>query len=71
MSGLRRGSRVKWNYSGHEAEGKIVEVFTERVTRTLKGSSVTRNGTPDDKALLIEQAHGDQALKLESEVEAS
>jgi hypothetical protein len=69
VSGFRKGTRVRWNYAGHAAEGNIVELFDERVTRELEGSSVTRNGSPDDKALLIEQDDGDQVLKLESEVE--
>ncbi|HCT34393.1 MAG TPA: DUF2945 domain-containing protein, partial [Sulfitobacter sp.] len=31
---------------------------------------VTRNGSDDDPALLIEQDDGDEVLKLSSEVEA-
>tara|TARA_R110002096_G_scaffold14879_2_gene52561 strand:+ start:918 stop:1067 length:150 start_codon:yes stop_codon:yes gene_type:complete len=49
----------------------VTERFTKSVTRTLKGSEVTRNGSDDDPALLIEQDDGDEVLKLSSEVEAT
>ena len=38
-------------------------------SRSLKGSEITRNGTPEDPALYIEQEDGDGVLKLASEVE--
>ena len=38
--------------------------FEQKVTRTLKGSDVTRNGSTDDPALLIEQDDGTEVLKL-------
>jgi len=36
--------------------------FEQKVTRTLKGSDVTRNGSTDDPALLIEQDDGTEVL---------
>ena len=45
------------------------ETFSEEVTKTIKGSEVTRKGESGNKALLIEQEDGDEVLKLESEVE--
>ena len=44
------------------------EVFTERVSRTIKGSEITRNATEDDPAYLIEQDDGDRVLKSHSEL---
>jgi len=66
---IRSGSKVKWKWGNGTAEGKVEETFTETVTRTIKGSSVTRNGESGNKALLIIQDDGDKVLKLESEVE--
>ena len=66
---IRTGTTVKWNWGNGTAEGKVKETFEEEVTRTLKGSKVTRKGSEDDKALLIEQEGGTQVLKLQSEVE--
>jgi Hypervirulence associated proteins TUDOR domain len=71
VSRVRTGTRVTWSYGGHEATGKVVERFAEPVTRTIKGSSITRNGSEDNHALLIEQDDGDRVLKLESEVETA
>ena len=66
---IRKGSKVKWSYGKGTAEGKVKETFDKEVTRKLKGSEVTRKGSKDDKALLIEQEDGDEVLKLQSEVE--
>lgn len=66
---IREGSTVKWTWGNGEATGKVAETFTREVTRTFKGTEVTRKGESGNKALLIEQADGDKVLKLESEVE--
>lgn len=66
---IRQGTRVKWNWGKGTAKGKVLETFTEEVSRKLQGSEITRKGSDDNKALLIEQEDGDQVLKLESEVE--
>jgi len=66
---IREGTQVKWKWGSGTAEGKVKKTFTEKVTKTIKGSEVTRNGSEDDKALYIEQEDGDMVLKLESEVE--
>ncbi len=65
---IRKGSKVKWKWGSGEAEGKVIDTFTKKVTQTLKGSEITRIGEPGNKALLIEQEDGDKVLKLESEV---
>lgn len=66
---IRIGSKVSWKWGTGTAEGKVEETFTEEVTRTLKGTEVTRKGEPGNKALLISQEDGTMVLKLESEVE--
>jgi hypothetical protein len=66
---IRKGTEVKWKWGNGHASGKVSETYTESVTKTIKGSEVTRNGSSDDKALYIEQEDGDKVLKLESEVE--
>ena len=66
---IRTGTVVTWSWGAGTAEGKIVEVHHRKVTRTLSGSEITRNGTEKDPALLIEQEDGAQVLKLRSEVE--
>lgn len=66
---IRKGSKVKWKWGSGTAEGKVKETFSEKVTRTIKGNSISRNGEQGNKALLIVQEDGDEVLKLESEVE--
>jgi hypothetical protein len=68
MSSYSQGDGVSWAWGQGRAEGVIKEIFTDKVTRTLQGSEVTRNGSDDDPALLIEQEGGTQVLKLKSEV---
>lgn len=71
MVSYGKGDQVSWAWSNGRGTGKVTETFTRKVTRTLKGSEITRNGTHDDPALLIEQDDGDEVLKLSSEVDAA
>lgn len=61
---------VKWDWGNGTACGQVTERFEREVTRTLKGSEVTRDGSEDDPAYLIKQDDGDEVLKLGSELEA-
>lgn len=60
---------VKWDWGQGTAQGQIKERFEREVTRTLKGSEVTRDGSEDNPAYLIKQEDGDEVLKLGSELE--
>ncbi|WP_372993448.1 DUF2945 domain-containing protein [Sulfitobacter sp.] len=71
MAQISEGSKVKWDWGQGTATGTVQEEFTESVTRTLKGSEVTRNGSEDTPAYLIAQDDGDEVLKLSTEVEAA
>lgn len=64
-------TKVQWKWSGGTAEGYVREVFREKVTRNIKGSEITRNGSDDDPAYVIEQKDGDKVLKLHSELRKS
>lgn len=65
---FRKGSKVSWKWSANTASGKIVERFTEKVTRTIKGTEVTREASSKEPAYLIEQDDGDKVLKSKSEL---
>lgn len=65
---IKKGATVEWNWGKGTGEGKVVDVFTERVTRKIKGEEITRNATPEEPAYLIEQEDGDQVLKSASEL---
>ncbi len=66
---IRKGSEVSWKWGNGEAVGKVQETYTKEVTKTIKGSKITRKGEQGNKALLIRQEDGSEVLKLESEVE--
>ena len=44
-------------------------IHHDTVSRTTKGSEITRHGSDDDPAYVIEQEDGTVVLKLKSEVE--
>ena len=62
------GDTARWNWGGGEGSGKIVQIYTESVTKELQGSEITRHGEDDNPAYLIEQDDGDRILKLDSEL---
>ncbi len=65
------GDEVEWNWGNGTGTGKVTERFTSKVTRTLKGSEVTREASEDEPAYLIEQDDGDQVLKSVTELSQS
>lgn len=66
---FRKGQQVQWNWGNGEGRGQVKERFERRVERTLRGSEITRNGSEDNPAYLIEQEDGDEVFKLGSELE--
>ncbi len=66
---IREGTEVSWTWGSSTASGKVTEIHREKLTRTTKGSAITRNGSDDDPAYVIEQEDGTVVLKLRSEVE--
>lgn len=68
---IRKGSKVTWKWGSSTAEGKVAEIHREKVTRQIKGEKITRDGSKDDPAYLIEQEDGGKVLKLKSEVKAT
>lgn len=66
--GFEEGSRVEWDWGNGTGAGKVTERFTEKVTRTIKGSQITRDASSDEPAYMIEQEDGDRVLKSHSEV---
>lgn len=66
---IQKGSNVKWKWGNGIAEGKVIATYSKKVTKQIKGESITRNGEKDNKALYIAQEDGSKVLKLESEVD--
>lgn len=66
---IRKGTRVKWHFGNGYGRGKVEASFKQKVSKTIGGSLITRYGQKNNKALFIKSNNGDEALKLESEVE--
>jgi hypothetical protein len=63
------GDKVKWNWGNGTGTGTVTKKYTQRITKTISGSEITRNASDDDPAYLIEQADGDEVLKSGTELE--
>lgn len=69
QASFQTGQYVEWNWGTGTARGRIKERFERDVTRTIKGTEVTRNGDKQNPAYLIEQDDGDEVLKRGSELQ--
>ncbi|WP_409432254.1 DUF2945 domain-containing protein [Litorimonas sp. RW-G-Af-16] len=69
MSGYTEGTDVKWEWGNGTAKGTIETVYTQKITRTIKGTEVTREASDDEPAYYIKQSDGDAVLKSHTEVE--
>ncbi|MGB7415237.1 MAG: DUF2945 domain-containing protein [Thermosynechococcaceae cyanobacterium] len=65
---LKTGQKVAWAWGNGEAEGTLKEIHHSTISRTTKGNEVTRHGSDDNPALVIEQEDGTEVLKLQSEL---
>lgn len=65
------GTHVRWSWGEHTAHGIVRKVFTHRIERTMKGTTVTRAADRKNPAYLIEQEDGDAVLKSHSELHAA
>ena len=63
------GTRVKWQWGRGWGHGTVAERFTRKVTRTIKGATITRRATEEEPAYLIDLEDGDKVLKSCVEVE--
>lgn len=61
------GDKVKWNWGSSEAHGEVRRIDRRKVTRMIKGSEITRNGTQEEPAYDLMQDDGDEVLKSQSE----
>ncbi len=66
---MKIGDYVGWKWGYGVAEGKIIDIKPEKTQIESKGKLITRNGTSEDPALIIEQDNGTRVLKLAHEVQ--
>ena len=71
MAKFKVGNEVEWPWGRNFATGRVKEIFEESVTKTIKGSKITRHGSAEKPAYLIEQANGNVVLKSETELHSA
>ena len=69
MTKISTGDTVEWKWGNGTAKGKVTQEFTSDITRTIKGTEVTRNASTEEPAFLIEQDDGNEVLKSCTEVD--
>ncbi|QTE22231.1 DUF2945 domain-containing protein [Polaribacter cellanae] len=52
---IKKGTKVSWKWGRGTAEGKVEKTYTKEITKTIKGTEVTRNGEERNKALYMKQ----------------
>lgn len=60
---LKKGDKVSWKFGGNKTKGKVVERFTDTVTKTIKGKKIKRKASKDKPAFLVRTKDGKKALK--------
>lgn len=68
MAQLKKSAKVQWKWLGRNIVGTVEDIFTAKITKTIKGKAITRNGSPDKPAYLVKSESGNLALKLETEL---
>lgn len=68
MKAFRKGTLVQWKWAGGKVSGKVEEVFKMSITKTIKGSKITRHGSDEKPAYLVRSEAGNIALKLHTEL---
>jgi len=68
MAKFNIGNLVEWPWGKGHAVAKVKEIFSESITKTIKGKKITRHGTAEKPAYLLVQENGNLVLKLESEL---
>jgi len=65
------GNPVKWKWGNGYGHGRVKSRFTQKVTRKIDDSEITRNGSKDNPAYYIDTDDGGNVLKLGSELESA
>ncbi|MEO2032423.1 MAG: DUF2945 domain-containing protein [Planctomycetaceae bacterium] len=63
------GTKVKWKWGNGWGRGRVDERFSDKVTRTIACTEVTRTASDDKPAYLIEQDDGERVRKSHSEIQ--
>lgn len=65
---FKKGENVSWKWGSSWAYGKVHEIFHDKVTKTIKGKSISRNASEEKPAYLLVQENGQEVLKSITEL---
>jgi len=68
MAKYQEGDKVEWDWGNGKGTGTVQSRFAKKVTRTIDGNEITRDGDEGNAALYIDTDDANNVLKLESEV---
>ena len=66
---IQTGDTVQWDCGNGTGTGKVTQIYTQKITKTIKGTDVTRDADDQEPAFLIELDDGDQVLISCTEVQ--
>ena len=67
-AGVKKGDKVEYKWGTGKAEGKVAQVHTGDVEKTIKGKTIKRKASPEKPAVEVATKKGGRALKSTSEV---
>lgn len=68
MTTYDKGDRVEWDWGNGSAQATVQAVYTEKVSKEINGSIVTRDADSDNPAYLLQQDDDQRVLKSHSEL---
>ena len=68
MESYQKGQWVVWSWGQGQAEGTIQEYYDHTIHKVIQGTRVTRHGTPENPAYLIQRDNGLHTLRLHTEL---
>jgi flagellar hook assembly protein FlgD len=68
MKGYAINTKVEWDWGKGKGRGKVTSRYTSNISKTIKGTEVSREASEQQPAYEITQDDGDKVLKSHSEV---
>ncbi|SNX84658.1 uncharacterized protein MEPE_03367 [Melanopsichium pennsylvanicum] len=67
---LSKGDKVSWSWGSQHPSGTVKDVKDDGAqVKTKKGSTISKDGSKDDPAVVIETSNGNNAVKNASEID--
>lgn len=68
MAKFKKNQKVIWKWLGRNIAGQVQSIYEKPITKEIKGKSITRLGSKEKPAYLVQSEAGNLALKLETEL---